>query len=82
MTTPEKKPLYEYIPTWLPVAICLVSAIGFAVRADGDIKEIQIKTQQYDRMMLDRTDRMARIETKLDNQEKTLLRIEERLSAR
>ena len=70
----------DYIPTWLPVLVAIFSLVAFGVRADAQIRELQERSEIYDQMMIDRTDRMARVEEQLKMQSKTLDRIEEKLS--
>ena len=78
--TPTKS-LMDYIPTWLPVLVAIFSLVAFGVRADAQIRDLQERAVGYDKMMLDRTDRLARIETKLDNIDKVLSRLEQRADA-
>jgi len=69
----------DYIPTWLPVLVAIFSLVAFGVRADAQIRDLQERAIGYDEMMLDRTDRLARIETKLDNIDRVLTRLEQRV---
>lgn len=73
------KSLADYIPTWLPVLVAIFSLVAFGVRADAQIRELRERGEIYDQMMIDRTDRMARVEEQLKMQSKTLDRIEEKL---
>lgn len=73
------KSLADYIPTWLPVLVAIFSLVAFGVRADAQIRELRERGEIYDQMMVDRTDRMARVEEQLKMQSKTLDRIEEKL---
>lgn len=73
-----QKSLIDYVPTWLPVLVAIFSLVAFGVRADAQIRDLQEKAVNYDKMMIDRTDRMARVETKLDNIEKVLVRLEQK----
>ena len=74
------KSLMDYIPTWLPVLVAIFSLVAFGVRADAQIRQLQERSDVYDQLMLERTDRMARVEEQLKIQSKTLDRIEEKLS--
>ena len=74
------KSLMDYIPTWLPVLIAIFSLVAFGVRADAQIRELRDRSDVYDELMLERTDRMARVEEQLKMQSKTLERIEEKLN--
>ena len=76
----QTKSLMDYIPTWLPVLVAIFSLVAFGVRADAQIRELQERSEVYDAMMIDRTDRMARVEEQLKMQSKTLERIEEKLN--
>lgn len=79
--TPPKKP-WELIPTWLPLGVLLFSLIAFGVRADSQIREVQDKVVNYDKLVIERTDRMARIETRLEGIEKAQERILQKLDER
>lgn len=74
--TPATKSFLDYIPNWLPVAVAIFGVVAFGVRADAQISELNDKTVQYDKMMIERTDRMARVEEQLKAQSAQLSRIE------
>ena len=74
-----QKTVLDYVPTWLPVLIAILALVSFGVRADAQIGEIQKKVIQYDIMVLDRTARMARVETQLETITASQERIEKKL---
>lgn len=73
--TPPKR-IWEQAPTWLPLGIVLFSLIAFGVRADSQIRDVQQKVISYDKLVIERADRMARVETKLENLQEGQARIE------
>lgn len=79
MSAAVQKPLLSYVPTWLPVLLIIFSIIAFGVRADAQIRDLRVKTDRYDGLMMAGTDRMARVEEQLKMQTRMLERIEHRL---
>jgi hypothetical protein len=75
------KTVLDYVPTWLPVLIAILALLAFGVRADANITEIQEKVVIYDKMIIDSTDRMARVETKLGGIEAGQSRIEAKIDS-
>jgi Ni,Fe-hydrogenase III large subunit len=71
--------LLDRIPTWWPVILACLVLFASGVRADAQIKRLETKSAEYDRLAFDRTDRLARLETKLDGQGQSLARIERHL---
>lgn len=76
MSNAPTKRLIDYVPQWLPVAIALLGFIAFTVRADTEIKSLREDVSKYESQTANYTDRMARIETKIDHQNASLQRIE------
>jgi hypothetical protein len=82
MSGTNQKRLIDYIPSWFPIVVAILAAVGATVRADTEIKALREDITESKQNSSTYPDRMARIETKLDVQSKSLERIERILDAR
>lgn len=71
--------LINRIPAWLPVMVAMFSVVAFGVRADAQIHDLKEKVKVASDWNEAGTDRLARIETQLGNQERQLDYIIKRL---
>lgn len=79
-TSPDPRPgLLERVPSWAPIVLALLGLFATGVRADSRIGSLERSSTEYSKLVGDRTDRLARVETRLEEQAKSLARIERAL---